>query len=774
MRFIDRSRSDIPARLTSTEAETLRQRMQEYVTDVTGQSSQRRAPIQREFLKHPDLSAALRQLFEGRCAYCESEIDSEGVNGLEPHRPLGLAQGQDGRTDRLYYSWLAYEWDNMMLVCRRCRRHKENRFFVEGERGPVGASVQDLRKSEGAMLLDPSFDDPSEHLEFLPDGRTRPLTSRGGVVIDILALNREELTTARANAFRNIVSELRNDPRSVSARPTGGGSDLSRYALQDTPYPAASTIALLRSARQSGVHDGDLQSLLLALAAMQSSERQRRMDSLLGAPSTPDFMSGAELDQASSPGRRVARIEDMPAARLPIDSVTIRNFKGLRDLNFELSGVPAEDIEAPPCMVILGENATGKSSVLEAIALALLGTQEAAALDGLLREEDISPKGLIHRPNLEAWSEVSSEPLSIDIGYAASPLRTHLAGIGHASHFNGNEAPSKIVLAYGPRRFFSKRAKRRFRAPAYRVRSLFDPMATISNPSDWLLKCPSDLFDAAARALREILMLREEDYFQRHDDRIVVDTAAGRVRLDDMSVGYKSVTAMATDIMRELMGHYDNLEFASATVLIDEIETHLHPRWKMQIMGRLRRAFPRVQFIVTTHDPLCLRGMNDGEVFVLRRRDKDHQIERIEDLPTIKGMRAEQILTSEFFGLGSTDPETDAKLALYHNLAGRVGTLAPEQDRQLARLREELQRNMVIGDTLQEQAVAEALKQAVADSAVTPQRVVLPGRRSILDSALAALRSTPELGPMTSVTTFGQASIAGLSGNVAGQTEQEG
>ena len=89
-------------------------------------------------------------------------------------------------------------------------------------------------------------------------------------------------------------------------------------------------------------------------------------------------------------------------------------------------------------------------------------------------------------------------------------------------------------------------------------------MAMIPNPSDWLLTCQPSVFDAAVRALREILMLRPEDYFQREDGKIVIDTTAGRTRLDDMSVGYKSVIAMATDIMRELMAHYDNIELRAA------------------------------------------------------------------------------------------------------------------------------------------------------------------------------------------------------------------
>lgn len=93
--------------------------------------------------------------------------------------------------------------------------------------------------------------------------------------------------------------------------------------------------------------------------------------------------------------------------------------------------------------------------------------------------------------------------------------------------FDGTAEPSKIVLAYGPRRYFSNKKTRRFRAPAYRARSLFDAMATIANPADWLLTCEDAKFEPAVRALREILMLEANDYFAREDGHIVIKLQAG-------------------------------------------------------------------------------------------------------------------------------------------------------------------------------------------------------------------------------------------------------
>ena len=45
---------------------------------------------------------------------------------------------------------------------------------------------------------------------------------------------------------------------------------------------------------------------------------------------------------------------------------------------------------------------------------------------------------------------------------------------------------------------------------------------------------------------------------------------------------------------------------AEAVVLVDEIDLHLHPKWQRQIVRNLTTAFPRCQFIVTTHSPLVI------------------------------------------------------------------------------------------------------------------------------------------------------------------------
>lgn len=50
-------------------------------------------------------------------------------------------------------------------------------------------------------------------------------------------------------------------------------------------------------------------------------------------------------------------------------------------------------------------------------------------------------------------------------------------------------------------------------------------------------------------------------------------------------------------------------------VLIDEVDLHLHPAWQKKIIGDLRKAFPKMQFIVTTHAPLVIGSLTEGKIF---------------------------------------------------------------------------------------------------------------------------------------------------------------
>jgi predicted ATP-binding protein involved in virulence len=82
-----------------------------------------------------------------------------------------------------------------------------------------------------------------------------------------------------------------------------------------------------------------------------------------------------------------------------------------------------------------------------------------------------------------------------------------------------------------------------------------------------------------------------------------------------LSDGYRNVVGMAGDIayrMASLNPHLleDAVRQTPGVVLIDEVDLHLHPNWQRLVVGKLLEAFPRVQFVGTTHSPFIIQSLH--------------------------------------------------------------------------------------------------------------------------------------------------------------------
>jgi hypothetical protein len=379
--------------------------------------------------------------------------------------------------------------------------------------------------------------------------------------------------------------------------------------------------------------------------------------------------------------------------------------------------------------MLLGENAVGKSSILQGIALALIGEREARRLR-------IDPSELLHAERGQRWDQLTPEDASVLVDFRLSGLSTMFVLDAATKRLKVDwSRPAALVLGYGPHRYFDPRRSDRPDADHARVRTLFHPTAALPFPSTWLNALDPHSFDEVTKVLRVVLALSDDDEVVRDvDGRICVALDGVPVPIERLSEGYRSIFAMVVDITRELMRDFRYLEDAEAIVLIDEIDTHLHPRWKMRVMGALRRALPRVQFVVTTHDPLCLRGMEDGEVIVLQR-DEVGQIISLPNLPSIKGMRADQLLTSDFFGLSSTiDPETELDVARFVEAVGDLPAGWVEEANRLVR-------QLVLGDNAVEQVVQEALARFLSERERPTGALRTDVRAEAVRTILNALRS---------------------------------
>ena len=91
------------------------------------------------------------------------------------------------------------------------------------------------------------------------------------------------------------------------------------------------------------------------------------------------------------------------------------------------------------------------------------------------------------------------------------------------------------------------------------------------------------------------------------------------VHVRSLSSGERSLIVLLADLARrvQVFEPGKSLEDIAAIVLIDEIELNLHPAWQNEIVPMLAKAFASCQFIVTTHSPQVLSGVESRQVRIL-------------------------------------------------------------------------------------------------------------------------------------------------------------
>jgi predicted ATP-binding protein involved in virulence len=96
-----------------------------------------------------------------------------------------------------------------------------------------------------------------------------------------------------------------------------------------------------------------------------------------------------------------------------------------------------------------------------------------------------------------------------------------------------------------------------------------------------------------------------------HEELAMTHAEHGTLPVSLLSDGVRAMVSMVADLafrcvrLNGYMGRRAPQE-SRGIVLIDEVDIHLHPAWQQRVIGSLRRAFPKLQFIVTTHSPQVL------------------------------------------------------------------------------------------------------------------------------------------------------------------------
>lgn len=639
--------------------------------------------------------------FNSKCAYCESKITTTNQGDFDHFRPKSSARGLKDEFSLDHYWTLAFDWRNMYLCCEMCGRYKVNWFPVEGSRASLSQTYLRISRTEKNLLIDPCNDKPKEHLAYDVNGKAISLTQKGEVTIGILKLNRKELVEARKEkcdelfaAFKVLLkNENKDKPLTVSEK--GAVNTLVEWVndlyKSKTPNDYAGIQRYFIEKRLT-----ENPELVSRLLTQDRTGSVKKMLAKAGVSFTIKKIALKELQKAINPNIHIFN-------RFSISVIEIENFKSIEKLTINF---PSSQNRKEPWLMLLGENGVGKSSFLQAVTLTLMG-------ETYRKKLPVKPSEILRNGTDSGFVKIhQADQPPIELHFTKSSITTNI-----------KSAPS-YLLAYGSTRLFpSKNIKPELTKGKIRAKNMFSPDTALF-ADNWLLSLNGKnkkQFDFAARALKAMLSKEIEDENIRFivKDREVFITYSDKNKKPDklrsLSDGYKSIIALACDMMQALMQGNSTMEVAEGIVLLDEIGTHLHPRWKMRVVNSFRLAFPKLQFIVTTHDPLCLKGLYAGEIAVFDKDEKG-KVYAVSGLPDPGEFRAEQLLSSRFFGLNSTiDDELEKEFNEYYSLLGmRDNNLTSKEKTRLEELKSLLKDKKHLGDSLREELAFYAIDKLLA------------------------------------------------------------
>ncbi|MBI3136089.1 MAG: AAA family ATPase [Bacteroidetes bacterium] len=352
-----------------------------------------------------------------------------------------------------------------------------------------------------------------------------------------------------------------------------------------------------------------------------------------------------------------------------INSIEIKEYKNLKDIS--KINIPKNK----QWIFVTGENGSGKTSFLEAIALSMKGNYDEDRIinkSGALIRTEFFDNGVIKRNKIDKHKlSKSFQEIKEFICYSSNRFENE--------NFNLNSNDKNKTL------------------------SLFEPESTpriLSLESaliDWSLKARIDslerktgekklstmhiaanqegFYDELIKNIKEIFLGSEEEKLNQGllpelvDFKVIHKTLEDKVlyvlgdknrtelEFKKLSTGNKSILTMVGDLIIRFIQYHSTDEFPdpanfTGIVLIDELDAHIHPKWQWQITNILSEMFPNIQFIATCHSPIPLLGIKDPSRTLFLRAFKDEYFtSKIEPFEVeIKRLTPNSVLTSPLFG----------------------------------------------------------------------------------------------------------------------------
>lgn len=346
---------------------------------------------------------------------------------------------------------------------------------------------------------------------------------------------------------------------------------------------------------------------------------------------------------------------------LKIKSFEIKNYGPIKSL--KLDDIPLKS----QWIFLTGENGVGKSSILKALARAI---------------------------GFGKLDKNESEDIDSFVCIIDAHLSSHKDKFQRIFERRGNVQTDKVkplfigFAAYGAMRLnpihsgLSKKKLKEARGKNGHSSTLFSNNAYLldleTQYKEWFQSPDNIEFSKRSYAIKEFLQelllnvgkvefgFKDDIPFTEVKEIDIDGNLLSPVPIGKLSSGYMSLLAMMSDLLVRLYRQQPQIDDPGelrGLVFVDEIDIHLHPKFQKYLVEQLTKAFPKVQFIVSTHSPIPLLGAPKNSVVcvVKRNKEKGTYLVRVDDKIYLEELLPNTILTSPIFGMNNISNDNRSK-----------------------------------------------------------------------------------------------------------------
>jgi len=343
-----------------------------------------------------------------------------------------------------------------------------------------------------------------------------------------------------------------------------------------------------------------------------------------------------------------------------INKIRIKNMKCFEEKEFDFTS---------KFTVLIGDNGNGKTTILDAIAISLgtyfIGisgtTPRTVFINEIRKTTDNSENSELLLPFiLETTFNINNQDIICRREQSTIKGKLKYRDANQLIDYGKNLINAirqnifvdlPIIAYHGTGRLTSQKIKRtnQYKSKSSRLDGYYaalDPKSIKKEFYKWfitiedeVLKFNKDksLYNAFTNAITTCVPEWSEIRFSWADSDIkgklkVSDNRNEWIGLGLMSSGFQTMVGFAADLAYrciQLNPHLKEnaVKETKGIVLIDELDMHLHPNWQKRVVSDLKRAFPNIQFIATTHSPFIVQSLNCDEVINLDKIDNKVNIQ---------------------------------------------------------------------------------------------------------------------------------------------------